>query len=147
MPSPPRPPQRPDVSHWTPWTFVAVVGPLLVAALVTALVVGCSTDARLPSSIGSGFGDPEIGRHLIEVHGCGACHRIPGVPDADGLVGPPLDAMGRRTFIAGRLANTPDNMVRWVMHPHEVDPETAMPELGISRSEARNIVAYLEGLG
>lgn len=67
--------------------------------------------------------------------------------DADGTVGPPLIAMGKRSFIAGELTNTPGNLVRWVMNPKDVEPGTAMPDLGVSRDDARNIAAYLERLG
>ncbi len=93
------------------------------------------------------FGDVDLGRQAIEDSGCGSCHRIPGVPGADGLVGPPLDAMGRRTFIAGQLANTPENMVRWLRDPQAVEPGTAMPDLGLTEAQARDITAYLEGMG
>jgi hypothetical protein len=44
---------------------------------------------------------------------CGTCHVIPGVTGADALVGPPLDGIGTRRYIAGILPNTPDNMMQW----------------------------------
>jgi cytochrome c2 len=119
---------------------------LAVGAVVAAVVAGCGEQVRATRSPNATFGDPEIGRQLIEHYGCGSCHRIPGVPEADGLVGPPLDSMGRRSFIAGQLPNTPDNMVRWLRNPPRVEPGTAMPDLGISTEEARNIAAYLSGL-
>ena len=119
---------------------------LLVA--VAVLVAGaCGEQVRARRTPGVPFGDADIGRQVIEDRGCGSCHRIPGVPGADGLVGPPLDAMGRRTFIAGELPNTPENMVRWVRHPQSVEPGTAMPDLGLTEDEARNVAAYLAGLG
>jgi cytochrome c2 len=119
---------------------------LAAGAVVALVVAGCGEQLRANRSPNATFGDPEIGRQLIEHYGCGACHRIPGVPEADGLVGPPLDSMGRRSFIAGQLPNTPDNMVRWLRDPPKVDPGNAMPDLGISTEEARNIAAYLAGL-
>jgi cytochrome c2 len=121
--------------------FVVVV----VLALVVTLAA-CGEQLRVRRSADVTFGDAEIGRQLIGRYGCGSCHRIPGVDGADGLVGPPLDSMGRRTFIAGQLANTPENMVRWLRNPPKVEPGTAMPDLGISAEEARNIAAYLESL-
>jgi cytochrome c2 len=116
------------------------------AALAAAVLAGCGEQVRTQRSPDVTFGDPEIGRQTIERYGCGACHRIPGVSEADGLVGPPLDSMGRRSFIAGQLPNTPDNMVRWLRDPPGVEPGTAMPDLGITKDEARNIAAYLAGL-
>jgi cytochrome c len=118
----------------------------VVLCIVVCTIAACGGNGRQarPSTIG--FGDAEIGHDLIEHYGCGSCHMIPGVRGADGLVGPPLIAMGSRTFIAGELANTPDNMVRWVMDPQDVEPGTAMPDLGVTKDEARNIAAYLAGL-
>lgn len=68
---------------------------------------------------------------------------IPGVPNANGLVGPPLMFFERRTYIAGELPNTADNLVRWIMSPQSVEPGNAMPNLGLSEDEARSVAAYL----
>ena len=97
---------------------------LLLAVPVAAmgLVAGCTKTPQGQRPIAVTTGDAGIGRRIIEQKGCGACHRIPGVAGANGLVGPPLDSMGRRTFIAGRLANNEQNMIRWVMDPQSVDP-------------------------
>jgi cytochrome c1 len=75
---------------------------------------------------------------------CGACHEIPGVSEADGLVGPPLTHFAQRTMIAGFLPNTPDNLERWVQHPQAVAPGNAMPDLGLSDRDARDVAAYLD---
>ena len=79
----------------------------------------------------------------IRRHGCGSCHEIPGVKGASGLVGPPLVHWRRRSFIAGELANTPDNLMRWLRDPKAVEPGTDMPALGVTDLEARDITAYL----
>lgn len=83
------------------------------------------------------------GREVIEREDCGSCHTIPGIRGARGLVGPPLTSFGRRTYIAGELPNTADNLTQWVMNPHSVEPGTAMPDLGLEEDEARAVVAYL----
>jgi cytochrome c len=88
-------------------------------------------------------GDAQRGANLIENYRCGACHMIPGIHNADGLVGPPLMLFSRRTFIAGELPNTPENLVRWIRSPKSVEPGTAMPALGLSDQEARDVAAYL----
>ena len=67
-------------------------------------------------------GDPEKGRIEIRDHGCGACHSIPGVPGANALVGPPLDHMASRAYVAGMLPNTPDNLRAWIRHPQAIKP-------------------------
>ncbi|HTK29675.1 MAG TPA: c-type cytochrome [Vicinamibacterales bacterium] len=88
-------------------------------------------------------GDAGRGRAVIERHDCGACHTIPGVRGARGLVAPPLFWFSRRTYIAGELPNTPENLVLWVRSPQSVEPRTAMPALGLSEQEARDVAAYL----
>ena len=89
-------------------------------------------------------GSPSHGAALIAEKGCGACHTIPGIEGAKGLVGPPLTLMGRRTFVAGLLRNTPQNLAAWVLEPQRFVPGNAMPSTGLTESEALDVAAYLE---
>lgn len=91
-------------------------------------------------------GDPKHGIALIKQNGCGTCHMIPGIEGADGLVGPPLTMMARRIYIAGVRRNTPDNMIAWLQNPQAVVPGNAMPNMELSRHDARDIAAYLYSL-
>ena len=86
------------------------------------------------------------GADLIIANGCGTCHAIPGIAGARGNVGPPLDHIGTRVFIAGMLRNTPDNMVAWLKNPQAVIPGNAMPNMNLNDAQARDITAYLAGL-
>jgi cytochrome c len=88
-------------------------------------------------------GDPERGRLLLRQFGCGGCHRIPGVADAQGNVGPPLDGVAKRVYLAGIVPNSPDGMARWIQAPKAFDPKTAMPNLGVGEEHARDMAAYL----
>lgn len=88
-------------------------------------------------------GNPARGRDAIALYGCGSCHTIPGVRNADALVGPPLDRIGSRAYVGGVLKNTPDNLITWVQNPPAVDEKTAMPNLGVTPTDARDIAAYL----
>ena len=88
-------------------------------------------------------GDAQVGEHLIYTYGCGSCHVIPGVAEAIGTVGPSLQGFGSRYYVAGVLINTPRNLFRWVSKPQEIDPRTAMPDLGVTERQARDIAAYL----
>jgi len=88
-------------------------------------------------------GDPYSGREKITRYGCDSCHTIPGVATANATVGPPLTAVARRVFLAGHIQNTPENMMRWIQHPHAYERQTAMPEMGVSPQDSRDIVAYL----
>jgi cytochrome c2 len=89
-------------------------------------------------------GSPAHGAALIADKGCGACHMIPGIAGANGLVGPPLTLMGRRIFVAGLLRNTPQNLAAWVLEPQRFVPGNAMPSTGLTESEALDVAAYLE---
>jgi cytochrome c1 len=88
-------------------------------------------------------GDPAAGRIAIERRGCASCHTIPGVPGADANVGPPLDRVGSRVYLAGVQLNPPENLARWLKDPPAVDPKTAMPNVGATDDEVRDISAYL----
>ncbi len=83
------------------------------------------------------------GKQVILEKNCGSCHTIPGIRGAYGVVGPPLFFFSRRTFIAGELPNTPANLVQWIRSPQSVEPKTAMPNLGLSEEQARDVAAYL----
>jgi cytochrome c len=87
--------------------------------------------------------DPARGRMAIDRHGCAACHVIPGVRRSKGRVGPKLEDFRNQIFIAGMLPNTPENLILWIQSPQEVNPGTAMPNLGLTDQEARDIAAYL----
>ena len=99
----------------------------------------CQADNAAPA-LG---GDPESGRLLLHQFGCGSCHEIPRVAAARGKVGPPLGGIASRFYIAGVLANTPENMVAFIRVPEIASPRTAMPNLGVSHENARDMVAYL----
>lgn len=91
-------------------------------------------------------GNPEAGRRAAHHYLCATCHVIPGIVGANRHVGPPLAGMGKRHFIGGIVPNTPDNMVRWLQNPQQFDPLSAMPALGLSEPDARDIAAYLATL-
>ncbi len=90
--------------------------------------------------------DPSKAVNAMRAYGCGTCHTIPGVPGAQGMVGPRLDRVATRSFLAGQLPNTPDNLILWIQHPQKVRQGSDMPELGVSDADARNIAAYLYSL-
>lgn len=114
---------------------VALIGALL-------LLSACEEQQLVVPMVVDG-GNPERGEVAIRAFGCGSCHRVPDVPGADANVGPPLDGLARQGYIAGVLANTPENMVRWIMDPQEINPRTAMPDLGVTEGQARDIAAFL----
>lgn len=120
--------------HRWVWSFGLVMSVLLLTACSTIL---------FPSHSKVAGGDPERGAAALQAYGCGSCHAIPGVPGAVAYVGPPLDAWAERHYIAGALLNTPENLIYWLREPQAVEPDTAMPDLGVTEQDARDISAYL----
>jgi cytochrome c1 len=118
----------------------------LSCLLFLATAAGCESEREGASRnriLATTRGDPGQGEAAIARYGCGSCHVIPGVHRARGLVGPPLTDFARRSYIAGNVFNTPTNLIAWIRAPDSVEPGTAMPTLGVSEQEARDISAYL----
>lgn len=112
---------------------------LTMAALLAA---GCRRPEVSPDHFIANA-DADRGKVAIGRYGCGSCHDIPGIRGANGLVGPPLQHWADRRIIAGEMENTPDHLITWITMPQAVEPGTAMPNMGISDGEARDIAAYL----
>ncbi|CAN7195923.1 c-type cytochrome [Massilia sp. LjRoot122] len=88
-------------------------------------------------------GDPERGKIAVTQYACQSCHLIPGVPGSKVYVGRPLSDMARRKLLAGALPADQAGLVRWIRDPQSVDPDTAMPNMGVSERDALDISAYL----
>lgn len=118
----------------------------LIPCLLTAVVLtACDRDPYIKPQLPhyAGIGNAAHGKQLIEYYGCGSCHSMRGVPNAVGLVGPPLNGFAKRIYIAGMLRNTPDNLVRWIEEPQAIVPGNVMPNMGIDSADAHDIAAYL----
>ena len=92
-------------------------------------------------------GESDSGRELIHAYGCGSCHVIPGVRGATGQIGPSLEGLSARMYLAGQLPNTRENLTRWIRAPQSIEGGTAMPNMNVSEKDARAMVAYLSTLG
>ncbi|HEX6772169.1 MAG TPA: hypothetical protein VF126_09105 [Acidobacteriaceae bacterium] len=112
-------------------------GVLPFSLVFFGLMIGCSSAP--PRSAHSSSATA-----LMIRYGCPTCHVIPGVPGAIGKVGPSLASLTQRSYLAGVLPNTPENLEQWVMHPQKFQPGIAMPEMGVSPSDAQQIAAFLE---
>jgi cytochrome c len=145
------PVQRPRAAHpthskgcvprqgWPRWTRSAALCGLLALLLPAGCELGRHREP--PRQVPGGV--PSRGRVMLQEYACGACHTIPGVPRADGRVAPPLSFYASRSFVAGMLPNSPEELIRWIMNPQNVNPQTAMPDLGVREQDARDIAAYL----
>jgi cytochrome c2 len=114
----------------------------LLTILLAAGSAACSRESEEKAAQWTG-GVPSRGRDAIRRFGCASCHTIPGVPGADGLVGPPLTRIASRAYIGGKLTNTPEHMKSFIAKPHAADPNIAMPDMGIPERDVRDIAAYL----
>jgi len=118
---------------------------LAATAFAAGFVINTIDDRRdlrahAAASVG---GDPVRGEAMFIQYGCGGCHRLAHVRKASGAVGPSLNGIGARAMIAGKLANRPDNLERWIRDPQAVSPGTEMPDLDVGRRDSRDMAAFL----
>jgi cytochrome c oxidase subunit 2 len=77
---------------------------------------------------------------------CASCHQIRGT-SAQGTVGPDLTHLATRGMLAGAtIRNNPTELAAWISNPQGIKPGTRMPDLGLSPTQVREIVTYLESL-
>jgi cytochrome c2 len=114
----------------------------LAGACLIALAAACARAPNVPDQVVAN-GNATRGRDAINRFGCGSCHDIPGIDGAHGMVGPPLDHWAQRRIIAGEVENTPDHLITWLTTPQAIEPGNAMPNMGITDGEARDMAAYL----
>jgi mono/diheme cytochrome c family protein len=109
----------------------------MTTAGIRAAGVPATTEVRIAG------GDAGRGKRILAQYACQSCHRIPGVTGSEVDVGRPLDALAKRRIIAGVLPNSQDNLVRWIRNPQAIDPDAAMPNMGVNERDALDISAYL----
>ena len=109
--------------------------PLAVIALL--LAAACKQEAPAVP------GDAAHGKQLVQQYGCTSCHDIPNVTGPKGMVGPPLTHVASSQIIAGKLPNTPENLIKYLQNPPSTDPQNAMPNLGLTADQTRDIAAFL----
>jgi mono/diheme cytochrome c family protein len=126
------------------WAIVAFVMrlPMLTPAEYQRLAAASPPRAAVPAALR----DPDAarGKRALEQYACVACHQIPGLVGPEARLGPTLHGIGSRGTLGGVLANTPENMVRWLRSPQSVAPLSAMPDLGVTEQDARDIAAHLQ---
>jgi cytochrome c len=125
-----------------------ITGSLIVVAVAIALgtaavIYALDQTKQGQRAIATTGGNPENALQLITRYGCAACHEIPGARVPGGQAAVPLAGIAERLYIGGAVANTPENLIRWIVNPKQFQPRTAMPVTGISQAEARDVAAYL----
>src|SRR4051794_11904678 len=121
----------------------SILGAILFAMVAGDLGLRGLLRAPEPPSWPVPGGDAARGRHAIGKYGCGSCHTIGGIQNATAQVGPQLRELRSRGYIAGKLPNAPYTLVFWIENPQRFAPGTAMPNLGVTEAEAKDIAAYL----
>jgi mono/diheme cytochrome c family protein len=150
----------PSQSERDIWALVAFSRRLTDLSIDDYRSMGAAIDGRIPMEAVSWTGipdtsyaqllrdaDAERGRRLLAAYGCGSCHVIPGVRNANGRAAPPLTHWAERHFIAGVLLNTPNHLVSWIVDPPAIEPGTTMPNVGVTREDAADMARYLYRLG
>jgi mono/diheme cytochrome c family protein len=132
-----------DDALWDVVAFVNTLPTLSPQAYAKATQGAGAAPQRSDGAIPERAGDVDRGRLALAQYACHACHTIPGITSSSPNVGPPLRGLASRSLIAGKLANTPDNLALWVRGPQAVKPLTAMPDMGVTEADARDMAAYL----
>jgi putative membrane protein len=112
-------------------------------AVLTSVLISCGPpDNRQEWAREVTQGDPQHGRRAMQKYGCISCHTIDGI-SSESLVGPPLTRMAGRSYIAGSMPNSPANIIHFIEHPRKMRTDGAMPEMGVTNQDARDMAAYL----
>ncbi len=111
--------------------------------MLALALVSCRGGRQVGAFTVATGGDPARGRALVTERHCGVCHEIPNVVGAAGVIGPSLAGVGRQSFIAAGLPNTPENLERWLRDPVGIDHDTPMPALALDGPQATDVAAYL----
>lgn len=128
---------RPDLRATMPRLAVSPEQAESIAAFLTRDAEDTATAPPSRSQVARG-------RRLFGEQTCRTCHgfsdsaapeRRDRLPGDIGAPAPLLDET-RERFLPGRLAS-------WIEHPQHVKPDTAMPELGLSRADAEALAAYI----
>lgn len=120
---------------------------LMSTVVLVLIVTGCglltsSQDARVEETGGS----VARGEDLVRANGCMACHSVPGMGSVHDGYGPDLDGFADRRLIGGSAENDPETLIQFLMSPQSVIPGTAMPTIGLTEDEARDIATWLYSL-
>lgn len=131
---------------WQTVAFVKLVPSLTVVDYRKLRQEAATASIERKQPRGSGTAELASGRVALHQYNCVSCHLIPGVTGGNNYVGPTLAGMGSRSFIAGVLPNSDANLMRWIREPEEVSPQTAMPDLDVSKEHAKLMIDYLHTL-
>ena len=70
----------------------------------------------------------------------------PLAKDGATVVKTPREVAERSEIVVTMVPNTPDNLIKWLQNPQAVDPQNAMPNLGLTSDQSNDIAAFLSTL-
>ena len=118
-------------------------------AIAAALALSCglrSGEKSFADAQALTGGDPRAGREKAREHGCGSLPHHPR-RRGRGLGGGAAARRDRGADVHRRRPHQhAGHLVRWIQDPPAVDSSTAMPNLGLTERDARDIAAYLYAL-
>src|SRR5699024_4817310 len=98
--------------------------------------------AKPAVSIALGNSLAALGKRLFSQKTCGNCHAIKGTKNS-GSVGPDLTHLAsRQTLLTGKMANTPENLNRWINDPQKVKAGAHMPRFIFDQKQVNALVSY-----
>lgn len=88
------------------------------------------------------------GAIVFNAAGCGACHEVAGMDEANGRLGPSLTHFAsRRTLGAGLLTNDRETLRRWIEDADALKPGARMPSYErLSDADLDALTLYVESL-
>lgn len=137
------PPKEVERSQKRLVLILTATGALMLAMMGGELAVRGLNRVPSPPEWSVPGADTQNAPAAIAKYGCGSCHTIPGIPEAKARVGPLLIQYSEQGYIVGRLPNVPPDLVSWIKNPQHFEPGSAMPNLGVTETDARAIADYL----
>ena len=121
-----------------------------ITALLLLGLTACSGKIDYEHGASMTGGDPAAGKDKIILHDCHSCHDIPGIPVNRDTRGPSLKHWSRRSTIAKRWPNTPEDLQDFLQHPermlHGTNMKNEMTMSSVKAGDAKDIAAYLFSL-
>lgn len=117
------------------------------AEAVTAYLVDIAKQSTFRPTYASGTyrgGSAARGKELVEKIGCMGCHVVGKDDRVRRERGTSYDIAPELTWVGGKV--NPNWLFDWLKNPRHYQPNTRMPSLRLTDSEARDIVAYLISL-
>lgn len=142
--------QRPHLAQSMPrLALTAKDAKDIAAAIVVRDEVLPADPMKAPELAGADMGK---GRQLLETKGCGSCHAFTGVAPLAASAPPAMEpkAFAKAYALApdlrtSRTRSTPAKVIAWLLDPVAVKADSAMPKIPLTKTEARDIAAYLLG--